>query len=216
MKDDKTLQADVIRHLGWEPAVQAAHIGVTAKDGAVTLVGTVSTYRERRHAVAAAESVYGVRAVADELEVDLPGAHRRDDSALAEAIARVFGWDTEVPSTVEATVAQAWVTLKGKVDWPFQRDAAARAVESLTGVRGVRNEITVKSKPKPADVCKRIEAAFARAAEIDAGQIRVTVSDGTVHLDGHVHSLREAKIARNAVAAAPGVSKVDDRLSVIP
>jgi osmotically-inducible protein OsmY len=167
-------------------------------------------------AVEAAERVYGVRAVADELEVTLPGAHCRDDPAIAEAIAHTLRWDTEVPESVEARVSSGWVTLNGKVDWPFQREAARRAVQHITGVHGVTNEITVKSKPKAADLRKRIEDAFTRAADLDARQIQVTISDGTAHLNGHVHSLREAKIARSAVIAAPGVSRVDDRLSVIP
>jgi osmotically-inducible protein OsmY len=216
MKDDKTLQADVMRELSWDPAVPAAHVGVTTKDGAVTLAGTVSTFTEKVHAVEAAERVYGVRAVADELEIKLAGSHRRDDTAIAEAIAHTFRWDNQVPEAVEARVSHGWVTLKGKVEWPFERDAGRRAVENITGVRGVTNEITVKSKPKTADLRKRIDDAFTRAADLDARRIQVTITDGTVHLDGHVHSLREAKIAANAVDAAPGVSRVDNRLSVIP
>lgn len=103
-----------------------------------------------------------------------------------------------------------------KVEWPFERDAARRAVENITGVRGVTNEITVKSRPKAVDLRTRIDDAFTRVADLDARQIQVTITNGTVHLDGHVHPLREAKIAGNAVGAAPGVSRVDNRLSVIP
>jgi osmotically-inducible protein OsmY len=216
MKDDKTLQADVIRELKWDSAIPAAHIGVTARDGAVTLTGNVSTFGEKVHAVEAAERVYGVRAVADELEIKLAGSHCRDDSAIAEAIAHMFRWDNQVPAGVEARVSHGWITLKGKVEWPFERDGARRAVENITGVRGVTNEITVKSRPKAADLRKRIDDAFTRAADLDVRQIQVTITNGTVHLDGHVHSLREAKIAGNAVGAAPGVGRVDNRLSVIP
>lgn len=216
VKDDKTLQADVARELSWQPAVNAAHIGVSAKDGAVTLTGKVLNYREKEHAVAAAERVYGVRAIADELEVNLPGSHIRDDSAIAESIAHIFRWDDEIPDGVEAKVSNGWVVLEGKTDWHYQRDAARRAVRNITGVRGVTNKIAVKATPKVGDLRQRIEDAFTRAADLDARQIQVTVTNGTVHLDGHVHSLWEARKARSAVNAAPGVSRVDDRLSIIP
>lgn len=216
MKDDKTLQADVMRELAWDPAVEAAHVGVSVHEGAVTVTGKVSTYNEKAHALAAAERVYGVKAVADDLEVELPGAHSRDDSSIAEAIAHTFGWDNQVPEGVEATVSHGRVTLKGKVDWLFQSDAAKRAVRNVTGVRGVTSEITVKSRPKIADLRHRIEAAFSRAADLDAREVQVTTTNGTVRLDGRVHSLQEARIARRAVAAAPGVSKVDNRLLVVP
>lgn len=216
MKNDKTLQADVMRELSWEPTVTAAHVGVTAREGSITLTGSVPTYSEKLHAVEAAERVYGVRAVADELEIALPGAHAREDSAIAEAIAHAFRWDNQVPEGVDARVSDGWVTLKGKVDWPFERDAARWAVQYLTGVRGVTNQITVKARPKVKDLRQRIDDAFTRAADLDARQIHVTTTNGTVHLDGHVHSLWESKIARKAVAAAPGVRWVDNRLSIIP
>ncbi|HEV8103554.1 MAG TPA: BON domain-containing protein [Gaiellaceae bacterium] len=216
LKDDRTLQADVIRELSWEPAVTAAHIGVTANGGAITLTGRVPTYGEKQHAVEAAERVFGVRAVADEIEITFPGSHRRDDAAIAEAIAQVLRWDTQVPDTVEGRVCRGWVTLKGSVNWPFEREAAMRTIHHITAVRGITNEITVKSKPKTADLRKRIEDAFTRMADLDAGQIQISIADGTVYLEGQVHSLQEAKVAENAAAAAPDVSEIDNRLSVIP
>ena len=213
---DRTLQSDVMRELEWDPAVDAAHIGVSVRDGAVTLTGKVSNYNERVHAVKAAERVYGVRAIADELELRLPRSDAHDDSAIAEAIAHTLRWNNEVPDTVEAEVSHGLVTLKGEVEWPFQADQAKRVVQSITGVRGLTNAISVKPRPRTPDLRKRIEDAFERAADLDARQIRVTLTDGAVRLEGEVHSLREAEMARNAVAAAPGITGVDDRLLVVP
>ena len=216
LKEDKILQADVIRELSWEPGVTAAHIGVTASDGSITLRGTVADHGEKVRAVEAATRAHGVRAVADELEIEPREAGRADDAAIAEAIAHVLRWDDAVPESVDATVSRGWVTLKGKVEWPGQREAARKAVQHIAGIQGITNDIVVTSRPKPADLERRIEEAFARMANLDAQQIRVTMSDGTAHLDGHVHSLWEAKVARNAVMAVPGVTTVDDRLKIGP
>lgn len=216
MREDRTLQSDVMRELERDPAVDAAHIGVSVRDRAVTLAGKVSSYDERVHAVKAAERVYGVRAIADELEIRLPRSHARDDSAVAEAIAHALRWNNEVPDTVDAEVSHGLVTLRGEVDWPFQAEQAKRVVQSITGVRGVTSAITVTPRPTMPDLRKRIEEAFGRAADLDVRRIRVTLTDAAVRLDGEVRSLREAEMARNAVAAAPGVTAVDNRLSVVP
>jgi osmotically-inducible protein OsmY len=216
MREDRTLQSDVMRELEWDPAVDAAHIGVSVRDGAVTLTGKVSGYAERVHAMKAAERVYGVRAIADELKIELPRSHARDDSAVAEAIAHMLRWNNDVPDTVEAEVSHGLVTLRGKVEWPFQADQAKRAVQSVTGVRGVMSAIVVKPRARVPDLRKRIEDAFERAADLDARRIRITLTDAAVRLEGEVHSLREAELAREAVAAAPGVGTIDDRLAVVP
>jgi osmotically-inducible protein OsmY len=214
--NDKELQQEVLRELEWDPAVDAAHIGVSAEDGAVTLTGHVSSYSERLAAVRAAERVYGVKAVADELEVKLPGSAVRDDTDIAEAIAQVLRWNTLVPDTVEAEVRNGFVTLRGDVDWSYQRSAAERAVRDVRGVKGVSNLITVKAKPKPKDIEQRIADAIRRAANMDARQIWVTTTNGTAVLHGSVHSLYERKVAEREAAAAPGVSKVDNRIVVVP
>jgi Predicted periplasmic or secreted lipoprotein len=215
---DKTLKEAVMRELEWDPSVEAAHIGVIAKDGAVTLTGKVPTYSQKWAAVRAAERVFGVRAVADELEVKLSSLNTRDDQDIAEQIARTFEWSTTVPDTVEAEVRKGWVTLKGDVDWSYQRDEAERAIRHITGVTGVSNLIVVKPKvkPKPTDVEKRIEEAITREADLDARRIWVTTHNGTAELHGTVHSFWEKRLAEQAAASAPGVAKVENLLAVTP
>jgi osmotically-inducible protein OsmY len=213
---DKQLQQEVLRELEWDPQVDAAHIGVSVEDGAVTLTGHVSSYSEKLAAVRAAERVYGVKAIADEIEVRLPGSAARDDTDIAEAIAQVLRWNTLVPDTVEAEVRQGFVTLRGDVEWSYQRSAAERAVRDVKGVKGVSNLITVKARPKPTDIEQRIAEAIRRAANMDARQIWVTTTNGTVVLHGSVHSLYEKQIAEREAAAAPGVAKVENRIAVVP
>ena len=214
--DDKTIQEAVMRELEWDPKLNAAHIGVAVKDGAVTLTGHVSSYSEKLEAVRAAERVYGVRAIADELKVKLPASSRRDDTDVAAEIARELEWNTLVPDTVTAEVRNGTVTLRGEVEWPYQRDEAERVVRDLKGVTGVTNLITVKPRVKSADIEQRIKEAIERAAELDANQIWVTTTNGTVHLHGHVHSVYEKRIAEEAAKSAPGVVKVDNEIVVTP
>jgi osmotically-inducible protein OsmY len=218
MDKDKSLQEAVMKELEWDPKVDAAHIGVSAKDGAVTLSGHVPSYSEKFAAVRAAERVFGVKAVADEIEVRLPGSSVRDDSDLAEQIARVLSWNTYVPETVEAEVRDGWVTLRGEVEWSFQRDAAKRAVRDLTGVKGVSNLITMKPrvKPTPAEVEERVAEAIERQASLHPRRIWATTSNGTVHLHGTVHSVWEKRVAEEAAASAAGVAKVEDHIAVTP
>lgn len=213
---DKQLQEDVLRELEWDPEVDAAHIGVSVEDGSVTLTGHVSSYSEKLAAVRAAERVFGVRAVADELEVRLPGSEARDDSDMAEAIAQVLTWNTLVPDTVKAEVRNGVVTLRGEVEWTYQRDAAERAVRDVRGVKGVVNLITIKPRVKATDIERRIADAIKRAANVDARRIWVTTTNGTVVLHGTVHSLYEKKLAEAEAKAAAGVTKVDNRIAVVP
>jgi osmotically-inducible protein OsmY len=213
---DESLRKAVEKELDWEPAIDAAHIGVAAKDGAVTLTGTVSSYSERTHALEAAERVYGVRAVADELEVEIGGESVRDDADIAEAASCVLQWDAHVPKTVRAEVRDGRLTLKGRVDSQFQRDEAEKILRRLIGVREVFNEVTVEPHVRPTGVAQRIEDALARQGRLDAGQITVTAHDGTVRLEGQVRSLAEKRAAHAAATAAPGVVTVDDQTVVVP
>lgn len=217
MKSDSEIREDVIRELQWDPQItEPEAIGVAVKDGAVTLTGHVSNYAQRLAAARAAERVYGVKAVANDLEVKLSGA-RRDDSDIARAIAHVLEWNVQVPEgKVQARVSDGWVTLEGEVEYEYQRHEVERMVRNVRGVLGVTDLITVKPPVSPEKVQAVIEDTFKREAEIDARHIRVEVSDHTAKLYGHVHSLHEAAAARAAAAAAPGVATVENHLLVSP
>jgi osmotically-inducible protein OsmY len=216
---DKALQQAVLNELEWDPRVNPAQIGVIVKDGAVTLTGHVSSYSEKWAAVEAAERVPGVLAVADEIKVKLPTTSVRDDAEIAEAIARTFRWNALVPDTVRAEVRNGFVTLKGEVEWDYQREEAARSVRNITGVTGLSNLIKVKPKTgvKPEELERRIADAIQRIASLDASQIWVTIEDGgKVHLHGHVRSLWEKRAAEEAARSAPGVSEVINEIVVVP
>lgn len=215
---DKAMRQAVTNELEWDPQVVPTHIGVSAKDGAITLTGHVTSYPQRIAAVRAAERVFGVRAVADELEVELPSSINPDDSAIAEEIARERRWSALVPDSIDAEVRNGHVTLRGEVEWHFQRTEAARAVRHLSGVRDVTNLIKVKPRVKPSaeKVEERVEDAIERMADLDARSIWVTTSNGTVTLHGHVRSLVERRIAERAAEGAPGVTMVDNHLAVTP
>jgi len=217
MKSDSEIRDDVINELQWDPQItEPDAIGVAVKDGAVTLTGHVSTYAQRLAAARAAERVYGVKAVANDLKVKLSGAPR-DDSDIAQAIAHVLEWNVQVPEgKVHARVSDGWVTLEGEVEYEYQRHEVERMVRNVRGVVGVTDLITVKPAVSPEKVQAVIEDAFKREAEIDARHIRVEVSDHTAKLYGHVHSLHEAAAARAAAAAAAGVATVESHLLVSP
>lgn len=213
---EKALKVEVERELEWDPMVNESSVGVFVKNGAVTLTGHVSSYSEKWAAVRAAERVYGVRAVADEIKVELPTSSVRDDVDIAQAVARTLRWNTLVPEDVKAEIRNGVVTLRGEVEWSYQRNEAERAVRNITGVTGVTNLIVVKPKVKAAEIEKRIAEALQRHAELDARQIRVTARNGTVEIHGHVHSLHEKKIAEQAAASAPGIVNVENKLVVTP
>jgi osmotically-inducible protein OsmY len=217
MKVDADIRDDVIDELRWDPQITDPDaIGVAVKDGAVTLTGTVPTYVEKLAAARAAERVYGVKSVANDLEVKLAGAPR-SDSDIATAIAHVLDNNVQVPEgKVHARVQNGWVTLDGEVDYDYQRREVERMVRQVRGVTGVINTITVKPAASPAQVREVIEETFKREAEIDARHISVDVSDHTAKLYGHVHSIQEATAARAAAAAAPGIAAVESHLVVAP
>jgi osmotically-inducible protein OsmY len=217
MKSDSEIRDDVIDELRWDPQITDPDaIGVAVKDGAVTLTGHVPTYAEKLAAARAAERVYGVKAVANDLQVKLAGAPR-DDSDLAVAIAHVLENNVQVPEgRVHARVSSGWVTLDGEVDYDYQRREVERMVRQVRGVVGVTDNITVKPPASPDRVQQMIEEALRREAELDARSIRVEVSDHTAKLYGQVHSIHEASAARAAAASAPGVATVDSHLIISP
>jgi osmotically-inducible protein OsmY len=216
MLTDLQLQQNTMAELRWEPSVKAADIGVAVNGGVVTLTGNVETFAQKFAAERAVERAAGVRAIADELTVIIPGMYKRTDADVARAAASALAWDVEVPNSVMAVVAQGWVTLTGKAEWYFQKAAAERTVRYLAGVTGVTNaiEVTQPVTIKPAEVKAKIEAALARNVELDAKSIKVTAKNDTVTLSGTVRSWAERDDAARAAWNAPGVKFVSDELVV--
>lgn len=217
MKTDAEIKEDVTRELRWDLQISDPEaIGVAVKDGAVALTGHTPTYAEKLAAARAAERVYGVKAVANDIKVQLVGTPR-DDAEIATAIAHVLDNNVQIPpSQVRARVENGWVTLDGNVRYDFQRREVARMVRHVRGVVGVTDLITVTPPPSPERVREAIEDTFQREAEVDARHISVEVSDHTAKLYGHVHSLKEASAASEAAAAAPGIATVESHLLVSP
>jgi osmotically-inducible protein OsmY len=214
---DRELQEHVQNALDWEPSIDAAEIGVSIDSGVVTLRGDVKSYAEKAAAERVAVGVYGVKAVANDINVRLGGGQQRTDTEIAQAVLSALKWNTVVPDEkITVTVGNGLVTLKGQVDWDYERAAAANVVRDLTGVRGVTNSIAVKPHVSVADVKSKIEAALKRSAEVDARRINVAVADGKVVLSGNVHSWSERTEARQAAWAAPGVKEVEDHIAVVP
>jgi osmotically-inducible protein OsmY len=214
---DKDLKQHVQSALDWEPSLDTSDIGVSVDEGVVTLRGNVGTFTEKMTAERVSLRVYGVKAVANDLAVHLPTGYERTDTEVAQAALASLKWNTAVPEErLTVTVSNGWVTLNGHVDWQYQKDAAQRAVRDLTGVKGITNDIAVQPRVQTRDVRDKIEAAFKRSAEIDARRINVTADNGKVELSGNVHSWAERQEAERAAWAAPGVTKVEDRLLIVP
>jgi osmotically-inducible protein OsmY len=217
VRNDEEIQRDVLDELSWEAELQPNEIGVMVDDGVVTLTGWVDSFGKKWAAERAAHRVRGVVAVANDIEVRLPGSAERTDADIAAAATRALQWDAMVlPGTVKVTVSHGWVTLDGQVEWQFQRREAERAVRRLTGVRGVTNLISVKPKvePSPADLKRRIEEALVRSAETDAKRIEVKVDGSKITLKGTVKSWAERDAAERVAWSAPGVSEVENKIKL--
>ncbi len=221
MSNDQALQSLVIDELAWDPKFDAAHIGVVAKDGVVTLTGFVESFAAKRDAEQAAGRVRGVKAIAEEIEVRLPNDRRRSDDEIAGRAVDILTWDTQIPhEKLRVKVEHGVVTLTGDVGFQYQKAEAETDVRRLNGVRGVVNLIRVLPMPgtsaKPDVVQGKIEQALRRNAEVEASHIRVDVQNGKVTLRGHVQGWQERHVAENAAWAAPGVVEVVDELRIEP
>ena len=217
MTTDAQLQTSVLDELKWRPSVNAAHIGVTAKNGVVTLTGQVAHYAEKSAAEEAAKGVYGVKGLANDIAVEMLGSLKRTDQDLAEAALNAIEWDYEVPNDkVKVVVKNGWVTLTGTLDWQYQKDAAARSVRNLMGVIALTNDIKIKPEAKGTDVKSKIEDAFRRNADLEARRINVSTDNGIVALTGSVASWAERDQAVWAAWSAPGVTTVKNEITITP
>lgn len=214
--DDKTLRQDVVDELQFEPAVDAAHIGVAVEDGVVSLSGHVGSYAEKLAAEKAVKRVKGVRALAEGLKVRFASDKKTNDDEIAHRALTILQWSAVAPqNNVMVKVQDGWVTLSGEVNWQHQRVAAERLVRRLSGIHGVLNTITLKPQVQPQDVKRRIEDALRRSAEIQAQTIQVSVEDGrAVALEGYVHDWEERDAVERAAWSVPGVTRVIDRLHI--
>jgi osmotically-inducible protein OsmY len=213
-RTDREIQTDVLSELRWDHSIQANEIGVAVKDGVVTLTGTVDTYLKKWKAEEAAHRVHGVVALANDINVRTIG--ERTDADIAAAAVHALKWNSSVPADkIQVTVDKGWVTLKGDVEWQFQKLEAERAVGGLWGVKGVSNLIIVKPAASPSDLKKKIEDALIRTAQVDASNIAVEVHGGKAILKGRVRSWAERQEAERQAWLAPGIISVDNQITLL-
>jgi osmotically-inducible protein OsmY len=211
-KTDSDLKQDVLNELLWDPSINSSHVKVSAHDGIVTLRGTVPHYIEKVAAEQAAQRVGGVKAVADELEVK--GLLDKTDEEIAKAAVNALKWNYSVPNDIKVLVSKGWVTLEGESEWDYQRNSAKNTVSEILGVRGVSNNIKLKSKAQPTDIKNRIEEALKRSAESESRKISVSVFGEKAILSGKVHSLAEKTEAGHAAWMAPGIMTIENNLII--
>ena len=215
MKNNQDLQKDVQDAIKWERLLNAAEIGVTAKDGVITLTGIVDSYSKKSEAEDAAKNVAGVKAVVEKIEVQFGNAGKKADNEIANEVVNAFKWNWEVPNDkVKVRVEDGWVTLEGELNWNYQKDAAKKSVSKLVGVKGVLNNISIKSETHDQIEKKDIERALERNWSLEDKGIQVKVSGNKVSLNGTVDSWYQKDEAGRIAWNAPGVWVVDNELVV--
>ena len=214
-KTDFQIQTDVMNELRWEPRVCHEAVGVAVHDGVVTLSGNVPNFAEKMAAEKTAMRVGGVKGIAEEIEVRLKGSHQRNDTELAEAVVNSLQWQVWTSGMVKAKVQKGWVTLSGEVPSEFLRKSAANSVRFMVGVKGITNDVTLRSKVKLQNVEQQIEEAFLRDAELEANEVSVVAEGSAVTLTGDVHSYFEKHAAGSAAWRADGVCSVRNDIRVI-
>ena len=214
-RTNEQIREDVVAELKWEPRVQPSEIGVKVRNGVVTLTGFVDAYTKKYAAQEAAHRVRGVKAVANDIEVRLPTAAERTDADIAAAAVRALEMDASVPiDKLDITVSKGWVTLRGEVEWHYQREEAYKVTHRLAGVKGVTNMIVVRPRLSLQDLRQKIEEALVRSTQLDARNITVEVNNGRVMLSGTVKSWAEKAEAERQAWSAPGVIAVDNQVTV--
>jgi osmotically-inducible protein OsmY len=217
MHTDNDIQQDVVAELNAEPNLRNDDIAVRVREGVVTLAGTVDSYADKWRAERVVSNVKGVKAVVNELEVKLSSSSQRTDSEIARAAVNALQWNVVVPDDrIKVVVEDGWITLRGEVDWYYQKEEAERTVRNITGVKGVSNLITVAAVPAPSDVKQRITEALRRGAQFDAERITVEVTGHKAILKGTVRSYAEMLDAERAARRVPGITEVENRLTVEP
>lgn len=215
MRTDLNIQQDVMAELLWEPGLRVAEIGASVKNGVVVLSGIVDSYFKKVLAEKAAKRVAGVKAVAEEIQVRVPGSRQYSDLDIAEAVVNALKWNSTVDeAAINVKVENSSVTLDGETEWAFQKESAQKAVENLMGISSITNNIRVINKLSAADLQEKIDEAFVRSASLDANKIRINVEGDKVTLSGSVRSFAEKKDAERTAWSSPGVMQVVNNLEI--
>ncbi|AWM92798.1 ornithine aminotransferase [Pseudomonas sp. 31-12] len=211
--NDLSLRNAILDELEFQPEIDAANIGVAVDNGVVTLSGHVSSYAQKIRAERAVKSLKGVRAVAEEIQVrPEKGAGTADDTIASRAL-KIINWSSDVPDgDIKIVVQNGWVALEGEVDWQYQKETVEWAVRKLSGVVGIDNRLTLRSRVDAGNIQRCIEDALKRSAEIDAEGIHVKVQGDVVILEGRVHLWRQRQVAERAAWSVPGVKEVIDHI----